>query len=152
MVINLYSMGFLSVFPSNYRKYSVEVSELDGVHDDAKATEKDAALHLALSRLSSEFARESTSSSQQLFEIRRVPVTPTGSLKLDVALGIGGLPKVSHLLVLLLLLLLFLLFAYVCCYNCCCCFCCLSSTLLEQVKEHPKMVCVSFSFSIVFLD
>lgn len=127
MVINLYSISFLSVFPTNYRKYSVEVSELDGVHDDAKATEKDAALHLALSRLSSEFARESTSSSQQLFEVRRVPVTPTGSLKLDVALGIGGLPKVSHLLVfitiviivlvvclclLVQLLLLFLLFVF----------------------------------------
>ncbi|GMN55428.1 hypothetical protein TIFTF001_024539 [Ficus carica] len=81
---------------NHYFSAIVEVSELDGVHDDAKATEKDAALHLALSRLSSEFARESTSSSQQLFEVRRVPVTPTGSLKLDVALGIGGLPKVKE--------------------------------------------------------
>ncbi|PON34994.1 DNA recombination and repair protein [Parasponia andersonii] len=74
---------------------TVELSEFehDGFHDDAKSTEKDAALHLALSRLSGEFDRESSLSLQRFFGIRRVPVISTGSLKLDLALGIGGLPK-----------------------------------------------------------
>ncbi|XP_062117881.1 DNA repair protein recA homolog 2, mitochondrial isoform X2 [Humulus lupulus] len=74
---------------------SVEISEFeyDGFHDDGKSTEKDAALHLALSQLSGEFDRESPLSLRRFFGIRRVPVISTGSLKLDLALGIGGLPK-----------------------------------------------------------
>ena len=66
------------------------------MHDDAKSTEKDAALHLALSQLSGEFDRESSLSLQRFFGIRHVPVISTGSLKLDLALGIGGLPKVCR--------------------------------------------------------
>lgn len=98
MVVNWCSISFLFVFHSDLRKFSADVLDHDRVHDDAKATKKDAALHLALSRISSEFDRESTSSLKQFFRTRRVPVIPTGSLKLDAALGIGGLPKVSCLI------------------------------------------------------
>ncbi|KAF4373655.1 hypothetical protein F8388_025349 [Cannabis sativa] len=74
---------------------TVEVSEFehDGFHDDAKSTEKDAALYLALSRLSGDFDKESPLCLRRFFGIRRVPVVSTGSLKLDLALGVGGLPK-----------------------------------------------------------
>ncbi|KAM5558636.1 DNA repair protein recA [Rosa sericea] len=62
-------------------------------NDDAKAREKDAALHLALSRLSADFGHESMLSLPRFFRSRRAPVISTGSLKLDIALGTGGLPK-----------------------------------------------------------
>lgn len=71
-----------------------ECSTLDyDDNDDAKAREKDAALHSALSRLSDDFGYESMLSLQRFFRSRRAPVIPTGSLKLDIALGTGGLPK-----------------------------------------------------------
>uniref|UniRef100_A0A2N9G7V2 glucan endo-1,3-beta-D-glucosidase n=1 Tax=Fagus sylvatica TaxID=28930 RepID=A0A2N9G7V2_FAGSY len=72
-----------------------EVSEFecDKLHDDVKATKKDTALRLALSRLASDFGRESMLSLQRFFSSRRAPVISTGSLKLDMALGVGGLPK-----------------------------------------------------------
>lgn len=74
-------------------------AECDGLldyddNDDAKAREKDAALSSALSRLSGDFGRESMMSMQRFSRSRRPPVISTGSLKLDLALGIGGLPKV----------------------------------------------------------
>lgn len=78
----------------------VEVSEYaydDHVQDDAKATEKDTALRVALSELSGEFGKESMLSLQRFFGARRAPVISTGSLRLDQALGVGGLPKVSFL-------------------------------------------------------
>ncbi|XP_021820192.1 DNA repair protein recA homolog 2, mitochondrial [Prunus avium] len=81
------------------RRYSTTcVAECDGLldgddNDDAKAREKDDALRLALSRLSGDFGRESMLSLQRFFCSRRPPVISTGSLKLDLALGIGGLPK-----------------------------------------------------------
>ncbi|XP_048425702.1 LOW QUALITY PROTEIN: DNA repair protein recA homolog 2, mitochondrial-like [Pyrus x bretschneideri] len=73
-------------------------AECDGLldyddNDDAKAREKDAALSSALSRLSGDFCRESMMSMQRFSRSRRPPVISTGSLKLDLALGIGGLPK-----------------------------------------------------------
>ncbi|BBH07288.1 RECA homolog 3 [Prunus dulcis] len=81
------------------RRYSTTcVAECDGLldgddNDDAKVREKDAALRLALSRLSGDFGRESMLSLQRFFRSRRPPIISTGSLKLDLALGIGGLPK-----------------------------------------------------------
>lgn len=48
----------------------------------------------ALSSLAGDFGRESMLSLQRFFSSRREPVISTGSLKLDLALGIGGLPKV----------------------------------------------------------
>ncbi|XP_010558226.1 PREDICTED: DNA repair protein recA homolog 2, mitochondrial isoform X2 [Tarenaya hassleriana] len=67
--------------------------ELDEVQDDCKATEKDAALHMALSELANDFSKESRLSLKRFFSSRRAEVISTGSLKLDLALGIGGLPK-----------------------------------------------------------
>lgn len=78
----------------------VEVSEYaydDHILDDAKATEKDTALRVALSELSGEFGKESMLSLQRFFGARRAPVISTGSLRLDQALGVGGLPKVCFL-------------------------------------------------------
>lgn len=77
--------------------FPVEVSEFvrDELHSEVRAEEKDTALRLALSRLASDFGRESMLSLQRFFNSRRLPVISTGSLKLDIALGIGGLPKVT---------------------------------------------------------
>ncbi|KAJ6864549.1 LOW QUALITY PROTEIN: hypothetical protein NC651_035182 [Populus alba x Populus x berolinensis] len=68
--------------------------EPDELHDDGEAKQKDNALRLALTQLAGEFGRESMLSLQRFFNSRRAPVISTGSLKLDLALGIGGLPKV----------------------------------------------------------
>ncbi|KAM7530043.1 hypothetical protein LguiB_033453 [Lonicera macranthoides] len=72
-----------------------EASEFEGdeLHDDTKATEKDIALRMALSQLTGDFGKESMLSLQRFFGARRASVISTGSLKLDMALGIGGLPK-----------------------------------------------------------
>lgn len=80
---------------SRFVSSAAEVSEFenDQLHDDVRAIEKDAALRLALSRLASDFGRESMLSLKRFFRSRRLPVISTGSLKLDLALGIGGLPK-----------------------------------------------------------
>lgn len=67
----------------------------DDEPNDTKATKRDAALHMALTRLASDFGNESMLSLNRFFGARRAPVISTGSLKLDMALGIGGLPKVS---------------------------------------------------------
>lgn len=74
---------------------SSEASDLecDVTHDDVKAAEKDSALCLAVSQLASEFTKESMLSLQKFFGVRRAHVISTGSFKLDLALGIGGLPK-----------------------------------------------------------
>ncbi|XP_010269651.1 PREDICTED: DNA repair protein recA homolog 2, mitochondrial isoform X2 [Nelumbo nucifera] len=74
---------------------SVEFSEYgcDEPHDDDKAMEKDAALRSALFRLAGDFDKESMLSMQRFFGSRYAPTISTGSLKLDLALGIGGLPK-----------------------------------------------------------
>ncbi|KAK7845085.1 dna repair protein reca like protein 2 [Quercus suber] len=67
--------------------------ECDELFDDITATKKDTALCLALSRLASDFGRESVLSLQQFFSSRHAPVISTGSLKLDIPLGVGGLPR-----------------------------------------------------------
>ncbi|XWS43104.1 hypothetical protein CRYUN_Cryun16bG0073400 [Craigia yunnanensis] len=67
--------------------------QCDEFHDDNNETKKDSALREALSRLSGDFGRESMLSLQRFFSSRCAPVISTGSLKLDLALGIGGLPK-----------------------------------------------------------
>ncbi|KAI3951428.1 hypothetical protein MKW92_035324 [Papaver armeniacum] len=61
--------------------------------DDCEVMEKEAALHLAVAQLSSEFGTGSMLSLRRFFGSRHAQVIPTGSLKLDMALGIGGLPK-----------------------------------------------------------
>ncbi|XAR68469.1 ATP diphosphatase [Bertholletia excelsa] len=77
-------------FSSAAEASEFECHELD---NDARAMKKDNALRLALSRLAGDFGRESMLSLQRFFGSRCLPVVPTGSLKLDLALGIGGLPK-----------------------------------------------------------
>ncbi|XP_011039455.1 PREDICTED: DNA repair protein recA homolog 2, mitochondrial-like isoform X4 [Populus euphratica] len=80
---------------SNDHSLSSLVSDFepDELHDDGEAKQKDNALRLALTQLAGEFGRESMLSLQRFFNSRRAPVISTGSLKLDLALGIGGLPK-----------------------------------------------------------
>ncbi|KAL9261222.1 DNA repair protein recA homolog 2, mitochondrial-like protein [Drosera capensis] len=74
---------------------AVDVSEFDYDEpvDNIKAVEKDTALHLALKQMAGDFGKESMLSLSRFFSSRRAPVISTGSLKLDLALGIGGLPK-----------------------------------------------------------
>ncbi|KAM3288710.1 DNA repair protein recA 2, mitochondrial [Capsicum chacoense] len=69
--------------------------EFDEIRDDTKTSEKEkaTALHSALSQLKGDFCKESVLSLQRFFGSRRTPVIPTGSLRLDLALGVGGLPK-----------------------------------------------------------
>ncbi|MBA0636557.1 hypothetical protein Godav_021819, partial [Gossypium davidsonii] len=79
----------------NVLNLSGDVSEyqFDEFHDDNKEIKKDGALREALSQLAGDFGRESMLSFQRFFRSRHTPVISTGSLKLDLALGIGGLPK-----------------------------------------------------------
>ncbi|KAI7726259.1 hypothetical protein M8C21_008603 [Ambrosia artemisiifolia] len=74
---------------------AAEVSDVedDKLHDDMKVAEKHTALHSALSELAGAFDGESMVFLQRFFRARVKPVISTGSLKLDLALGIGGLPK-----------------------------------------------------------
>lgn len=58
--------------------------------------EKDAALRSAISHVASEFGRDSMLSLRRFFGSRYAPIVSTGSLKLDLALGLGGLPKVKN--------------------------------------------------------
>ncbi|QHO56297.1 uncharacterized protein DS421_3g72550 [Arachis hypogaea] len=67
--------------------------EFEVIHDDVKATKKDDALRLAVSQLANEFSEELMLSLQKFFGVRRAQVISTGSLKLDIALGMGRLPK-----------------------------------------------------------
>ncbi|PKA61767.1 DNA repair protein recA like 2, mitochondrial [Apostasia shenzhenica] len=67
--------------------------ERDQHLDDKKVVEKDTTLQHALSQLLVDFDRESNLTMCRFFSARRAPVIPTGSLKLDQSLGIGGLPK-----------------------------------------------------------
>ncbi|GLT58692.1 hypothetical protein SLA2020_315630 [Shorea laevis] len=73
-----------------------DVSEFDdGFHhnDDVKVRDKETALRKALSQLAGDFGGESKISLGKIFGSRKIPVISTGSLKLDLILGIGGLPK-----------------------------------------------------------
>lgn len=65
------------------------------LNDDTKTTEKDTALHSAISQVAADFGKDSKLFLQRFLSSRFAPVISTGSLKLDIALGIGGLPKVS---------------------------------------------------------
>ena len=91
-------MGLINDFKNDFLLVG-EVSDFepDELHDDGEAKQKDNALRLALTHLAGEFGRESMLSLQRFFNSRRAPVISTGSLKLDLALGIGGLPKVIWL-------------------------------------------------------
>lgn len=68
--------------------------ESDPLLDEAKALEKESSLNVAVSQLASDFDRESNLCLERFSRTRRAHVISTGSLKLDLALSIGGLPKV----------------------------------------------------------
>lgn len=78
----------------NFPVGTIREFESDQPCDDEKVTKKEAALHLALSQLVGDFDRDSNLSLHRFYSSRYAPVISTGSLKLDQALGIGGLPKV----------------------------------------------------------
>ncbi|KAK1279232.1 hypothetical protein QJS04_geneDACA003662 [Acorus gramineus] len=97
-----YRLGLLKQVELQYEfsRYSVTCSvdglleyEMDPQLDDDGAMKKDALLFQALSQLSSDFSKESMLSLHRFASSRYASVIPTGSLKLDLALGIGGLPK-----------------------------------------------------------
>ena len=68
--------------------------ESDPPLDDAKALEKESSLNGAVSQLATDFDRVSNLCLERFSRTRRASVISTGSLKLDLALGTGGLPKV----------------------------------------------------------
>ncbi|KAK8961931.1 hypothetical protein KSP40_PGU022067 [Platanthera guangdongensis] len=72
--------------------------ESDQRCDDRKVVDKNAILQFALSQLVVDFDRESNLSMRRFFSKRHAHVIPTGSLKLDEALGIGGIPKPRNFL------------------------------------------------------
>lgn len=78
--------------------------EADEIHDEVmKTTEKHNALCTALKLVDDDCSKESKVSLERFFRTRSASVVSTGSLALDEALGIGGLPKVifeKHILVL----------------------------------------------------
>ncbi|EES04195.2 hypothetical protein BDA96_03G454500 [Sorghum bicolor] len=67
--------------------------ESDPPLDGAKAIEKESSLNIAVSQLASDFDRESNLCLERFSRTRKASVVSTGSLKLDLALGVGGLPK-----------------------------------------------------------
>ncbi|WOL13713.1 hypothetical protein Cni_G22491 [Canna indica] len=67
--------------------------ERDQPFDDGRVMDKESTLNLALCQLAGDFDRESNLSLSRFSRARYMPVISTGSLKLDFALGIGGLPK-----------------------------------------------------------
>ncbi|KAL8128684.1 hypothetical protein V2J09_017839 [Rumex salicifolius] len=82
------------VLSSHHRRwFSTGDFEHDELVDDGKAKEKEIALYLALKQVSGDFGKESMLSLSRFFRSRHTPIIPTGSLRLDSALGIGGLPK-----------------------------------------------------------
>ncbi|KAF8094213.1 hypothetical protein N665_0367s0002 [Sinapis alba] len=86
-----------SNYGSHYLSSLAEASdcELDECPDDTKVAEKDTNLRSALSQLSVSgvFDEDSKLWLQRFSRTRRVSVISTGSLNLDLALGVGGLPK-----------------------------------------------------------
>ena len=70
--------------------------ESDPPLDDVKSLEKVSTLNGAVSQLASDFDRDSNLWLERFSRTRRASVISTGSLKLDLALGIGGLPKVYN--------------------------------------------------------
>lgn len=69
-------------------------SDEDG-YSEATVNQKDFALQQALDQITSAFGEESIMWLNRSYGPKEVPVISTGSFALDIALGIGGLPKVS---------------------------------------------------------
>ncbi|XP_074568676.1 DNA repair protein recA homolog 2, mitochondrial-like [Curcuma longa] len=75
------------------KQFSPLEYERDHPFDDRSVLDKQSSLDLALCQLASDFDKESNLSLGRFYHSRQIPVISTGSLKLDLALGIGGLPK-----------------------------------------------------------
>ncbi len=58
-----------------------------------KKTNKDRAISMAISKIEKEFGRGAIMKLGDMGLAEKVPVIPSGSLALDVALGIGGIPR-----------------------------------------------------------
>lgn len=81
----------------NLYKFPVDMQldyESDPPLDDTKAIEKESSLNIAVSQLANDFDRDSNLCLERFSRTRKASVVSTGSLKLDLALGVGGLPKV----------------------------------------------------------
>ncbi|KAL2634244.1 hypothetical protein R1flu_005723 [Riccia fluitans] len=65
----------------------------DGPSAPRTVDEKEVALQAALNNIRSKFGKETIIRLGDMTSPRQVPVIPTGSLALDIALGVGGLPK-----------------------------------------------------------
>ncbi|URD72883.1 DNA repair protein recA [Musa troglodytarum] len=86
------------LWSSRLEKVTMEVETLleyekDQPFDAEQIMDKESTLNFALHQLVGDFDRESNLSLSRFFSARSTPVISTGSLKLDLALGIGGLPK-----------------------------------------------------------
>eukprot|EP01018_Ginkgo_biloba_P035526 Gb_36998 [translate_table: standard] len=77
-------------FSSKGKKKKIDASETSS---DDKLSKKEVALHAALSQIGSSFGKEAVMWLGRFYGRRSVPVISTGSLNLDLALGVGGLPK-----------------------------------------------------------
>lgn len=80
----------------NLYKFPVDMQldyESDPPLDDTKAIEKESSLNVAVSQLAIDFDRDSNLCLERFSRARKASVVSTGSLKLDLALGVGGLPK-----------------------------------------------------------
>eukprot|EP00249_Psilotum_nudum_P004038 c17566_g2_i1 orf=209-1678(+) len=84
---------------SNPRGFTVKAKKRksnaasDLIDEDKRARERESALESALSQIASTFGKETVMWLGRNVGPRHVPVISTGSIGLDVALGIGGLPK-----------------------------------------------------------
>nr|CAD1828367.1 unnamed protein product [Ananas comosus var. bracteatus] len=88
----LYFFGTKSRYLSSTVETLLEY-ERDEPLDDGKVVKKESTLNLALCQLAGDFDRESNLTLNRFFCTRHTSVISTGSLKLDLALGIGGLPR-----------------------------------------------------------
>ena len=61
--------------------------------DDAKGEDREKALEAALGHIEKQFGKGAVMKLGDSASGMNVEVTPTGSLSLDIALGVGGIPK-----------------------------------------------------------
>ncbi|CDP21769.1 unnamed protein product [Coffea canephora] len=64
-------------------------------------SKKDLVLGQAMDKITASFGKGSIMWLGRSAPVKQVPVVSIGSFALDIALGIGGLPKVGHLMCLL---------------------------------------------------
>lgn len=77
---------------------------------DENLSKKDLALKLALDQITKSFGKGSIMWLGRSVSHKQVPVLSTGSFSLDIALGVGGLPKVGIVSLFAAIFLFFSLF------------------------------------------